>query len=544
MRKILVKVKNKSLHFTEYFRKTDSKDLNNTNVINIDSIKLSEDYINKNLELVSQFIKLLCIKEEITDAVIDNYQITDLVLKILDKMNIIKKLVYSEDIELNYSITSMLLYDKSLNKIECYSMPDILFKQFPSNKVETREEILFFSNFMQTNNINTMSKLKNKDKIELSSKLTEEELDEMKFFFSENKNLEKMIINDYDRKGLVEILDILKDNHLNRILIVINETPKTTKRILGDIEFFQKLNEIYYVNIKIKYSKEYTNKYRPIEYGIKTLRLIVLGIAILSIVLLYNYKVHHKGEGLSVDNDINEITDIIDDLEYYDNTDIFDGEEVIDYEEMSEVQPDGTIKIVRKPVKSNPYYQKYGQAYDELLSLNSDTIGWLKVNNTKINYPVVQAKDNDYYLNHSFYKKYNSLGWIFADYRNTFNILSDNTIIYGHNAINLGLMFGTLDKVLNKSWYTNNSNLTIIFSIKNEVYYWKIFSVYTTKTTNDYLITDFNDKQEYQEFLNMLKARSQIDLETTVKSTDKILTLSTCHKDNNHRLVVHAVKIN
>ena len=403
MRKILVKVKNKSLHFTEYFRKTDSKDLNNTNVINIDSIKLSEDYINKNLELVSQFIKLLCIKEEITDAVIDNYQITDLVLKILDKMNIIKKLVYSEDIELNYSITSMLLYDKSLNKIECYSMPDILFKQFPSNKVETREEILFFSNFMQTNNINTMSKLKNKDKIELSSKLTEEELDEMKFFFSENKNLEKMIINDYDRKGLVEILDILKDNHLNRILIVINETPKTTKRILGDIEFFQKLNEIYYVNIKIKYSKEYTNKYRPIEYGIKTLRLIVLGIAILSIVLLYNYKVHHKGEGLSVDNDINEITDIIDDLEYYDNTDIFDGEEVIDYEEMSEVQPDGTIKIVRKPVKSNPYYQKYGQAYDELLSLNSDTIGWLKVNNTKINYPVVQAKDNDYYLNHSFY---------------------------------------------------------------------------------------------------------------------------------------------
>ena len=544
MRKILVKVKNKSLHFTEYFRKTDSKDLNNTNVINIDSIKLSEDYINKNLELVSQFIKLLCIKEEITDAVIDNYQITDLVLKILDKMNIIKKLVYSEDIELNYSITSMLLYDKSLNKIECYSMPDILFKQFPSNKVETREEILFFSNFMQTNNINTMSKLKNKDKIELSSKLTEEELDEMKFFFSENKNLEKMIINDYDRKGLVEILDILKDNHLNRILIVINETPKTTKRILGDIEFFQKLNEIYYVNIKIKYSKEYTNKYRPIEYGIKTLRLIVLGIAILSIVLLYNYKVHHKGEGLSVDNDINEITDIIDDLEYYDNTDIFDGEEVIDYEEMSEVQPDGTIKIVRKPIKSNPYYQKYGQAYDELLSLNSDTIGWLKVNNTKINYPVVQAKDNDYYLNHSFYKKYNSLGWIFADYRNTFNILSDNTIIYGHNAINLGLMFGTLDKVLNKSWYTNNSNLTIIFSIKNEVYYWKIFSVYTTKTTNDYLITDFNNKQEYQEFLNMLKARSQIDLETTVKSTDKILTLSTCHKDNNHRLVVHAVKIN
>ena len=91
MRKILVKVKNNSLHFSEWLKKTDSKELNNTNVINIDSIKLSEDYINNNLELVSQFIKLLCIKEEITKAVIDNYQTTDLALKIIDKMNIIKE---------------------------------------------------------------------------------------------------------------------------------------------------------------------------------------------------------------------------------------------------------------------------------------------------------------------------------------------------------------------------------------------------------------------------------------------------------------------
>ena len=90
MRKILVKVKDHSLHFSEWLKKTDSKELNNTNVINIDNIKLSEDYINNNLELVSQFIKLLCIKEEITKAIIDNYQITDLVLKILNKMNSIK----------------------------------------------------------------------------------------------------------------------------------------------------------------------------------------------------------------------------------------------------------------------------------------------------------------------------------------------------------------------------------------------------------------------------------------------------------------------
>ena len=544
MKKILVKIKDNTLVFSEWLKKTDSKELNNTNVINIDSIKLSEDYIDSNLELVSQFIKLLCLKENISKAIIINYGITEQVLKILDKVENIKELIFKEDIELNYSITSLLLKNKTLEKIECYSMPDILFKQFKPNKVDTREEILFLSDFMIKNNINTLSKLANKEKIEINSKLNEQELDEMKFFFSENKTVEKIVINNYDRKGFVEILDLLKDNHYKKILIIINENNKTTKHILGDIEFFKKLNEIYYVNIRIKYSKEYTAKYRPIEYGIKTFRYLILCIVIASFLLLYNYKIHHKGEGISINDDLDEINEIIDDIQYMDKIEMSKDDLVEEIEYVDEVQPDGTIKKVAKKKYVNPYYKKYGEAYSELLEINSDTIGWLKVGNTKINYPVVQAKNNDYYLNHSFYKKTNSLGWIFADYRNSFGVLSDNTIIYGHNAVNLGLMFGTLDKVLNKSWYTNNNNLTILFSVKGEVYYWKIFSIYTTKTTNDYLITDFNTKDEYQDFLDMITNRSKIKFDTNVTTSDKILTLSTCHNDNNHRLVVHAVRIN
>jgi len=216
-------------------------------------------------------------------------------------------------------------------------------------------------------------------------------------------------------------------------------------------------------------------------------------------------------------------------------------EEIV-YEDV--VQSDGTIKRVAKKQKVNPYYKKYAESYEELVSINPDTIGWLIVNGTKINYPVVQAKDNEYYLNHSFYKKKNSLGWIYADYRNSFNLLSENTIIYGHNAVNLGLMFGSLDKILNKSWYSNNNNLTIVFSVKGEIYYWKVFSIYTIKTTTDYLITDFKNKEDYQAFLNMIKDRSKVKFDTKVTTDDKILTLSTCHNDNNHRLVLHAVKIN
>lgn len=544
MRKILVEVKDKTLVFSEWLKKTDPKELNNTNVISIDSIKLSEEYINKNLELVSQFIKLLCLKEEITKSNILDYNITDLVLTLLEKIDNIKYLNFVEDIELNYTITNMLLKNTTLDKIECYSMPEILFKQFPQDKVETREEILFFSDFMQRHNINTMSKLANKDKIEINSKLNENELDEIKYFFNENKSLNKIIINHYNRKGLVEILDLLKKDHTNKILIVINEDKDSTKHILGDIEFFRKLNELYYVNIKIKYSKEYTDKYRPIEYSIKTMRYLILVIVILSLLLLYNYKLHHKGEGESIQNDIEEINDIIYDIQYMDTMEMDEEDlvEEIEYEDV--VQPDGSIKKVAKKKYVNPYYKKYVDVYSDLLDINSDTIGWLKVPNTKIDYPVVQSKDNDYYLNHSFYKKTNSLGWIYADYRNSFGVLSDNTIIYGHNAVNLGLMFGTLDKVLNKSWYTNNNNLTIMFSVKGEIYYWKVFSIYTIKTTTDYLVTDFNSKEEYQKFIDLITNRSTVKFDTKVTTNDRILTLSTCHNDNNHRLVVHAVKIN
>ncbi len=544
MKKILVEIKDDKIVFSNWVKKTNPKELNNTNVINIDSIKLSEDYINENLELVSQFIKLLCLRENITKSVIINHEITDIVIKLIDKIDTIKELKYAEDIELNYTITSQLLNNKTLEKIECYSMPDILFKQFAPNRVETREEILFLSSFMVKNNITTLSKLSNKDKIEINSKLTEQELDEMKFFFQENKCLEKIVINNYDRKGFVEILDLLKDNHTNRIIIIINEDKKTTKHILGDIEFFKKLNEIYYVKIKIKYSKEYIKKNRPIEYGIKIFRYILLIIALSLIVVLYNNKLHHKGEGISVNDDMDEINELIEDTQYYDNLklDEEDTLEEIYYED--EVQADGTVKRVAKKKSVSPYYKKYAQAYDELLEINSDTIGWIKVNNTKVNYPVVQYKDNDYYLNHSYSKKRNNLGWIFADYRNTFNVLSDNTIIYGHNANALGLMFGDLEKVLKKNWYSNDNNLTIMFSVKNTVYYWRIFSIYTIKSTTDYLVTDFDSKTDYSNFLDMIIQRSKIKFSTPVGTDDKILTLSTCYNYNDQRLVVHAVRIN
>ena len=75
--------------------------------------------------------------------------------------------------------------------------------------------------------------------------------------------------------------------------------------------------------------------------------------------------------------------------------------------------------------------------FNELLKKNPDTVGWIKVEGTKVNYPVVQASDNNYYLSHAFNKTANQGGWIFADYRVNFKDFGKNTIIYGHNMNNV-----------------------------------------------------------------------------------------------------------
>ena len=87
---------------------------------------------------------------------------------------------------------------------------------------------------------------------------------------------------------------------------------------------------------------------------------------------------------------------------------------------------------------------------------NKDTVGWIKIDGTKINYPQVQTTDNKYYLNHDFYNKKTNVGWVYADYRNNMNTLDNNTIIYAHNLINQ-YMFGSLPTFLNKNWTNNQS---------------------------------------------------------------------------------------
>ncbi len=187
--------------------------------------------------------------------------------------------------------------------------------------------------------------------------------------------------------------------------------------------------------------------------------------------------------------------------------------------------------------------EKYVVDFDKLKKQNNDTIAYLNIKNTNISYAVVKGKDNEYYLNHNFNKKYNSAGWIFADYKNKFDGTDKNIVIYGHSMKD-GSMFGSLYKIFNSEWLNNKENLKIVFNINGEDATYKIFSMYRIEAEEYYIQTEFNNEEEFNKFINKIKSRDTKGLNVNVDSNDQVLTLSTCTSDLNKRIVVHAKKIN
>ena len=169
---------------------------------------------------------------------------------------------------------------------------------------------------------------------------------------------------------------------------------------------------------------------------------------------------------------------------------------------------------------------------------NKDTVGWINVNNTNINYPFVQANDNYYYLNHSFDNSVNKAGWVFLDYRNDNDLSDKNNIIYAHSRLDK-TMFGSLNDTLKYSWYSNKDNHIIKISTEKENTLWQIFSVYKIPVESYYITTDFLNDSAFEDFLDVIKKRSVFDFNTNLTKDDRILTLSTCYSDK-ERTVIHA----
>ena len=269
-------------------------------------------------------------------------------------------------------------------------------------------------------------------------------------------------------------------------------------------------------------SKLPTKKKRRIKVKAVTLGLIFLVCLIIFILCFSNV--------IGWVKDSNKNNRIIDEIT-----------EDVTIEEVSDTND--TELVNEEPKKESDYWYYVKQSLisvdiDALKAKNSDTLGWISVNNTNVNYPFVKTSNNDYYLKHAFDKSNNSAGWIFLDYRNNKDFSDKNNILYGH-ARRDNSMFGSLRSVITKDWYSNKDNHIIKLSTEIENTLWQIFSVYRIETESYYLTTTFSTNLEYERFLSTIKERSLYDFDVTLSRNDKILTLSTCSGEHN-RIVVHA----
>lgn len=172
---------------------------------------------------------------------------------------------------------------------------------------------------------------------------------------------------------------------------------------------------------------------------------------------------------------------------------------------------------------------------------NEEIIGWIKVPNTNINYPIAKGSDNKFYLDHTFAKNYNYAGAIFMDYRMDENFTFKNTLIYGHNTIHR-TMFSEIEKFMTQEFFDANKYLYIFTPEKD--YRCEIFSIYKTRATSESYNLNYPSDDAWMDYVEMVKKLSYFDRTINFKPSDHIVSLSTCSLeegyDSDLRILLHA----
>ena len=182
--------------------------------------------------------------------------------------------------------------------------------------------------------------------------------------------------------------------------------------------------------------------------------------------------------------------------------------------------------------------------YVPVFTLNKSTIGWIKIEGTGVDYPVMQTSNNDYYLNHNFDQEEDNNGSIYLDKDCSIWPRSQNLLIYGHN-MKSGKMFGSLKKYKDKAFYEEHK--TIQFDSIYEKGTYAIMFVFNEKIHDEtevafkyYQFINSNSKDEFNSYMNEMREMSLYETDVEASFGDQLITLSTCDytKDSDRFAIV------
>ena len=180
--------------------------------------------------------------------------------------------------------------------------------------------------------------------------------------------------------------------------------------------------------------------------------------------------------------------------------------------------------------------------FSKLKEVNNAIVGWIIIDGTQVNYPIVKGKNNSYYLNHSYDKSYNSYGSIFMDYRSDENFSDLNTFIYGHYTSN-GSMFGELKKYMEESFYKEHPFFYIL--TPNGNYKVDVISAYTDDALSSSYNAKFNDLNDYQRYIEKIRLKSRYSTDIRVNYIlDRTITLYSCSHESGsktERYFIHGI---
>lgn len=218
-------------------------------------------------------------------------------------------------------------------------------------------------------------------------------------------------------------------------------------------------------------------------------------------------------------------------------TAVFSGYKLYGYVRASQEESRLSEELRRefRPAKPNVEHR---DRFAGLKGVNEDIVGWIRVPDTRVDYPVLQSYNNDFYLRRNALKEYALHGSVFMDTDSASDASGLHTIIYGHNMKD-GSMFGSLSQLKKKEVF--DRGWTVVYEYPGGRSEWEIFSLYVYKPSDDFFEFDFPDLASFHRYVLDCAAHSMHGPTEIEELPDRLLTLMTCtYEFQNSRLVVHA----